>query len=305
MNKLGGALAGLTAASIWGGMYVVSKVVLDVIPPFALVSLRLLMAIAVLGFVAWRQGGLHLNREQWRTTIGVGLVGYGISLGLQFVGTKLSTAANGALVTSASPAFIFLFAALLLREQLTLPRLAALLLATVGVLVVIDPRAASLARDALWGNLALFGAALTWGLYSVLVKRAVRDLSTLQFSFVSMIGGLPICLPAALVELRSTQIGPITPGVVGGLLFLGIISTALAMYLWNKSFELLDAGVAALFFFAQPVVGAGLGWWLLREHLSAGFFWGGTLIALSLALAAWPSKRIAHPLVMETVEGQG
>ena len=40
-RTLVGILCGLGAASIWGGMYVVSKVVLDVIPPFTLVTLRL------------------------------------------------------------------------------------------------------------------------------------------------------------------------------------------------------------------------------------------------------------------------
>ena len=35
-------LAGLIAAALWGGMYVVSKVVLDVIPPFSLLTTRLI-----------------------------------------------------------------------------------------------------------------------------------------------------------------------------------------------------------------------------------------------------------------------
>ena len=42
---LPGLLSGLIAASIWGGMYVVSKVVLNVIPPFTLLSLRLILGI--------------------------------------------------------------------------------------------------------------------------------------------------------------------------------------------------------------------------------------------------------------------
>jgi drug/metabolite transporter (DMT)-like permease len=41
-----GIAAGLLAAGIWGGMYVVSKVVLDIIPPFSLVSLRLILGAA-------------------------------------------------------------------------------------------------------------------------------------------------------------------------------------------------------------------------------------------------------------------
>ena len=42
--------------------------------------------------------------------------------------------------------------------------------------------------------------------------------------------------------------------MVGGILFLGVISTALAMYLWNTAFAVLDAGAASLTFLIQPVV---------------------------------------------------
>jgi drug/metabolite transporter (DMT)-like permease len=142
-----GILSGLAAAAIWGGMYVVSKVVLDVIPPFALVSLRLLLGSAVLWLVVLRQGGLGFSRRQFWQAIGVGWVGYGVSLGFQFVGTRLSNASNGALVTSATPAFVLLFAAWLLGERISGRKLLALTLATAGVLIVLDLGGASFAPD--------------------------------------------------------------------------------------------------------------------------------------------------------------
>jgi drug/metabolite transporter (DMT)-like permease len=160
-----GILAGLGAASIWGGMYVVSKVVLNVIPPFTLVTLRLLLGIFVLWLIIARHGGTGFTRKQTFQAVGVGLVGYGISLGFQFVGTRLSTASNGALVTSATPAFVLLFAAWILGERITPLRLGALLISTVGVLVVIDPRTAQLTSNTFLGNLCLVAAALTWALY--------------------------------------------------------------------------------------------------------------------------------------------
>src|SRR5271157_3990824 len=92
--RLWGLLSGLGAASIWGVMYVVSKVVLDVIPPFSLVALRLLLGIVTLLVVfILRRRWTVTARQFWRI-FGVGTVGYGISLGFQFVGTRLSTAAN-------------------------------------------------------------------------------------------------------------------------------------------------------------------------------------------------------------------
>ena len=281
-----GVFAGLAAAGIWGGMYVVSKVVLDVIPPFTLLTLRLILGAAVLGAAIVLRGGFHATRRDWGRVLLVGLVGYGISLGLQFTGTKLSTAATASLVTSASPVFILLFGAWLLREPVTGRRLAALALASLGVLAVLDLRGAALGRQAFLGNLALLGAALSWGLYSVMVKQASGYLNTLEVSFIVLFGGLPTSLPLAWVELHTIGLGAITPGVIAGVLYLGIVSTAAAMYLWNKSLALLDAGVVSLLFFAQPMVGVALGGWLLHEPLGFGFWVGAGLISAGLVLAA-------------------
>jgi len=318
-KSLFGIFAGLTAASIWGGMYVVSKAVMEVIPPFSLITLRLALGILVLAIVLSLRGAflapkqsprklgiaspLSLRSEQrlamthfqsgWKVTgkqfwqvFGVGFVGYGISIGFQFVGTKLSTAANGSLVTSATPAFVLLFAAILLREKITLRRLLALVVASLGVLAVIDPRTAQLSSSLFWGNLCLVAAALTWALYSVMVRKVTRDIDVLSVSIITFAGGLPVSLPLGAWEATGQGYGVITPGVIGGILFLGIISTALAMYLWNTAFATLDAGVASLTFFAQPLVGTILGAVFLGDKITPLFILGGVLIGIGLLISS-------------------
>ena len=287
MNKtLIGLISGLAAASIWGGMYVVSKIVLDVIPPFTLITLRLLLGGATLWLITAFRGGMHPSRTQFWQVLGVGTVGYGISLGFQFVGTRLSTAANGSLVTSATPAFILLFAWMVLREHVTPRRVGALVISTLGVIAVIDPRSARIDPQLFLGNLSLLAAALTWALYSVLIRLVTRRLRCSAVSLIAFLGGLPVVIPAGAIELSLERIGAITPGIIGGVLFLGVIATALAMVLWNLSFAMLDASVASLTFFAQPVVGTLLGWFFLKENITPLFLLGGMLIAIGLLVAS-------------------
>jgi drug/metabolite transporter (DMT)-like permease len=265
---------------------VVSKVVLDVIPPFTLIFTRLVLGGLALWLLLALRGGLHVSARQFWQVFAVGLVGYGVSLGFQFIGTKLSTAANGSLVTSATPAFILLFASLILKERITPRRLIALLISTLGVVAVIDPRSARLEPGLFLGNLSLLAAALTWALYSVLIRLVTRQLDVLTVSLIAFMGGLPVVIPAGLWETSTQGIGQITPGIVAGVLFLGIICTALAMALWNNSFAALDASVASLTFFAQPVVGSLLGWFFLKESITPLFILGGLLIAAGLVVAS-------------------
>ena len=281
-----GIVSGLAAAAIWGGMYVVSKVVLDVIPPFTLIVLRLILGGLTLGFIVLVRQRTHVTRREFWQVFGVGVIGYGISLSFQFIGTKLSTAANGSLVTSATPAFVLLFAWLILRERITPRRLIALVVSTIGVFAVIDPRSARVEPGLFLGNLSLLAAALTWALYSVLIRLVTRRLDVLTVSLIAFLGGLPIVLPGSIAEFSTRSVGTITPGILGGVLFLGIICTALAMVLWNNSFAVLDAGIASLTFFAQPVVGTLLGWYFLKEAITPLFLFGGLLIGIGIVVAS-------------------
>ncbi|MCC6299398.1 MAG: DMT family transporter [Anaerolineales bacterium] len=287
MNKsLLALLSGLCAASIWGGMYVVSKVALDVIPPFALSTLRLTLGFVSLGAALWfRKTQAAFSWEQfWRSFL-VGVVGYGISLGFQFTGTKLSTASNGALITSATPAFILLFAFILLREKITRRQILALAISTLGVLAVIDPRTAQLSPSLFLGNIYLFFSGLAWALYSVLVRKIAGNIDLLTFSAVVLLGGIPSSAILGIGEVNSQGIGEITIGIIGGILFLGVISTAIAMFLWNYAFKELPAALASLTFFAQPVVGTLLGWLFLGEKITPLFLLGGVLIGIGILIS--------------------
>lgn len=281
-----GILSGIAATSIWGGMYVVSKAILDTIPPFSLIFLRLILGILSLLIISRFRPKRRLTTRQFWPIFLTGLIGYGISIGFQFVGTDLSSASNGSLVTSSTPAFVLLFAVLLLREKGTPRRLIALVLATIGVVAVIDPRTADFSSTLFWGNLSLVAAALTWALYSVLIRKVTRETDVLTTSLVAFMGGLPVCIPMGIWEASSQGYGTITWGVVAGILFIGLISTALAMYLWNTAFARLEAGIASLTFFAQPVVGILFGSLFLGEKITPLFVAGGVLIGLGILIAA-------------------
>jgi drug/metabolite transporter (DMT)-like permease len=58
------------------------------------------------------------------------------------------------------------------------------------------------------------------------------------------------------------------------------------MVLWNSAFALVDASLASLTFFAQPVVGTVLGWLFLGERITPLFLLGGLLIGLGLVVSS-------------------
>lgn len=274
-------------------MYVVSKYVLDFIPPLTLVWLRFIIAFVVLyGILKLaekkQKKKVTIRKKDWLLFAWIGFIGYFISITCQFIGTKLSDAHTGSLVTSATPAFMAIFAALILKEKLTARRLLSTIIATIGVIIVIgwDIEIGSY----FIGTIILVGAAITWALLSIYVKIASIQFSSLVITTYAIFFSLFFITPFMIGELQTSSIGTVNTYVILGVLYLGIVSTAGAFFLWNKGLDLMDASIGSLFFFFQPIVGSLLGWLLLNETLNSNFFIGGMLIICSVFITTFEKK---------------
>ncbi|MCF8564183.1 DMT family transporter [Alicyclobacillus tolerans] len=278
-----GAVLMALAASIWGGMYVVSKIVLAAVDPLALVWLRYVVALAALVFV------VLITRQSWRIrfrdvplVVAIGVIGYAISIWTQFVGTKLSTAQMGAMITSATPAFMVIFGRIILGERITLRRALSVGLATIGVLMIVGIGGFGPKYEI--GGVILFIAALTWALMSVLVKRVSAEYSQLVVTTYAITVATIVITPVGLRQMHGMGNLLSHPVLWGGVLYLGIISTAGAFFLWNKGLQMVDAASGGLYFFFQPLVGTFLGWVILDEQVTIAFWMGALLILAGVLL---------------------
>ncbi|MCL6517080.1 MAG: DMT family transporter [Alicyclobacillus sp.] len=269
-------------------MYVVSKVVLDVVSPIALVWLRYVIALVALVLAAW------VTRQSWRVrwrdvplVVCIGIVGYAISIWTQFLGTKLSTAQMGAMITSATPAFMVVFGRILLGERITLRKAWSVGLATIGVLLIVGIGGmGSIGRQQyVAGGAILVVAALTWALMSVLVKRVPVEYSQLVVTTYAILSATVAITPVGVAELHGFGELFNRPVLWGGILYLGIVSTAGAFFLWNKGLQMVDAASGGLYFFFQPLVGTILGWILLGERVTLTFWLGAALVLVGVFLA--------------------
>ncbi len=284
-RRLIGSCSLLVAAGCWGGTYVASKYALHYVGPFALVLARYTLASVVFVPLVLVRGRDSNARGRLRLMAVTSFVGLGISSWTQFLGTSLSSAHAGAVITSSAPAFMVVFAAILLGERITPRKVAAVVIAGVGVTIVAGPGNVGGGFNALIGDALLVVAGLTWALYSVLIRKLTRQVENLTVTAYVTLFGVLFALPPGVPDAVRTGIHSAT--VVGGVLYIGFVSTALAYYLWNKGMELLEAGTASVFFFAQPVTGTFFSWLLLGEKLTGGFFLGSVLILAGVAIASF------------------
>ncbi|WP_150265652.1 DMT family transporter [Paenibacillus tepidiphilus] len=276
-SKLLGSLYLSLAAAIWGGMYVVVKVVVDVVPPLELVWLRYIIAlVALLTVGAVTKQSWRVARKDWPLIISIGLIGNTVSIVTQEIGTMLSSAQTGAIITATTPAFMVVFAWMILKERITLRKAGSVILATAGVLLIVGK--AGIDPSYRLGGLSLLVAALTWALMSVLVKKVPGRYSQVTVTTYAVMVALILLTPWMFSRLPELDWQAMRePSIWGGLLYLGVVSTACGFLLWNRGLQMLNAASGGLFFFVQPVVGALLGWLLLGESIGLAF-WAGTVL---------------------------
>ncbi|CAH1210570.1 DMT family transporter [Paenibacillus sp. JJ-223] len=292
MNKtLWGSIYLALAASIWGGMYVVVKVVVSVVPPLELVWLRYLVAIValIIAGVATKQNW-RIHPRDFLPIMAIGVIGHAISIVTQEAGTMLSSAQMGAIITSSTPAFMVIFAWLILKERMSLRQGLSILLATVGVILIIGVGA--LEYSSQLGGIFLLAAAVTWALMSVLVKRVPTDYSQIVVITYAILVAIIILTPFVIPRLHELDVSQMAhPTIWGGILYLGIVSTAGGFLLWNRGLQLLNVSGGGLFFFFQPLVGTLLGWLLLGETIGVMFWIGAVLILFGALLVITETRK--------------
>lgn len=281
-NKLFGALFLSIAASIWGGMFVVVKIVVEFIPPIELVWLRYLIAVAALFIIGcWQRVDWRVKRKDLPLILLIGVTGNALSIVTQETGTWLSSAQLGSVITTATPTFMILFAWWILKERLTWVKIGSIALATIGVLMIVGVHAISMGQ--LLGAGSLVIAALTWALMSVLIKLVPSDYAPVQVTALATATAIVCLSPIVFLQRSAVHWHNLTqPAVIFCLLYLGVISTAVAFVMWNRGLQLMNAASSGLFFVFQPMVGTLLGWLILGETIGLGFWLGLLLISASI-----------------------
>lgn len=260
-----GVLLALLATVVWSGSFVATRGMADTVPPVQAVFWRWIIAlIAVAPFAArqaWRQRALiraHFGYIALATLFGVTLYNT-----LVHQAGLTTSASNMGMIMAASPVIMACYARLG-GERLGPRRTVGMLVAALGVLLLVGD--GSLGFDFGAGDLWMFGAALSFATYSALLKRKPAELGGLTFLITTFALGALMLAPAYAVSLTVQGGFALTPGSVGPLLYVGVFSSAVAFFAWNRAVAVIGAARAGIVYYLQPVCVAGLGLLLLGER---------------------------------------
>ncbi len=291
-----GAIDLAIAAGLWGGLYAISSATFSTIPPITLNALRLAVGVAVLLIVF--RGDLGFRRTAPRRVLLAGAV-VAVTMACQFTGTALTGAAEAALLTTTTPAFVLLFGVALEGQRVRPGAWLGVGVALAGVALIAIRRGGGEAADGtilgipspLVGDLLLVGAAASWALFSSVGRPLVARVGAFRAIVQASLVGLVILLPLVPIELARSPIGSVDATTILAVLYLGIGATSIGWSLWYRGYASTPATIAAAAFFTQPLVGAALGVGFLGETIDAAFLAGASLIVAGVLVIVTLGRR--------------
>jgi len=279
------------AATIWGSTFVVSRYALASVSFLDLVILRFACSTALFAVLFLVQRPRMPHGREWWLYLGAAASGYVLSIPFQFLGTSLTNAHIGSIITCATPLAMVVLAGLFLHEHVRLRDILAIAIALAGVALISleGLRRGAGASPLHWleGIAALVAAAVTWGLYSLFLRLITRKQSSLTATGISNALGFFILLPL-FIPRGGEVITTVTtrPVLAAAIVYLGVVSTFLGFTLWTLGLQqVTSVSASSLMFFCQPLAGTILGMLVLHEHVTTQTISGTGLILAGLLVS--------------------
>jgi drug/metabolite transporter (DMT)-like permease len=244
-----------------------------------LLAVRFLLAAAVFWGLVLAGGAARevgaLGRRDVGTALGLGGVGYALQAGCYFAALTRIDASLLSLLLYTFPAIVAAAAVALGRERINGRRVAALVLASSGLALVVAG-AGTGALDPVGAALGL-GAACVYSTY-ILVSEgvAVRMRPTVLSAIVC--SGAAATLTVGAAVLGEFRPGALTAAGWGWLACLGAVSTVAAISLFFAGLRRVGPTVASILSTVEPLVTVGLAAIVFGEVLSPVQLVGGALV---------------------------
>lgn len=281
-------LALIVAYLIWGANYVIAKITLQEFPVMGLSFIRFaLSTILLIPFLVAHSKVLKVEWEDIPKLFLIGLAQVTFSIALFYQGLSLTTSINASVISMISPMLSLLGGWLILRERVYWINLVGVFFGFIGALIILDIPLiffGNISNNVLLGNFLIFLSAISGVIGGVMSKPMLEKYSSLFVTFsVFLTGALTFALPAYIEYTKNPDwIFKITILGVLGLLFIVVLSSIVAFFLYDWALEKVDIIKANLFHYMEPAVAASLAVPLLGERISYSFIVGTVLVVLGV-----------------------
>ena len=290
-----GLLAGLTLG--WGINWPMVKLVVSEMQPMHFRTLCLLFGAAGLLTIARLKGlPVRVPKGQWPRLVAIALFNISIWNILATYGVRLMASGRASILGYTMPAWSVLLSTWILGEPFTKRRALGVTLGLAGMGLLLGSEIHAVGRSPL-GAILLVGAALSWAISTVMIKRWPVNLPTTVFTGWQMIiGVVPILIASLSWESGNFNLFALSWGPMVGVFYNLLVSYVFCYWAWIKIAVIAPVGVSSLGVMMIPVVGVFSGILIMGEKPHWQDFVALIAVVGSVATVMLPPRKIKTPL---------
>lgn len=262
---------------MWGMEYIAAKSALDAIKPLSLVCIKYCVGLVLLMIVKTIvDRRFPLKVRDIPLLLVCSLFGDVIYFGSEYAAMSYLPVSVITIILAFVPCVSIFIEMVRYKNKPTGGILLGVLASVVGVALVIGADVEELFQGKYIGYLLAFGAVICWNIYNFLTKDLSEKYSPLDLTILQQVCAILLVLPYAIKNLPEAEI--ITPSVVTGVLYLGIISAFIGFLIYIKAIDVIGPTPCALYSNFLPVTSTFFGWIILGEYVSPTQILGGVTV---------------------------
>lgn len=293
-----GYLSAVGATLIWSGNFVVARGLMDSIPPVSLAFWRWVVAVLVFLPFAIKSLGSDwgLIKSHRVYLVVTSILGVSLFNTLIYIAGHTTTAINLSLIAITFPVFIIILSRIIYDELITINKWIGISLVVVGVVTLITKGDWAMLKNISFvkGDLWMLVAALTFAIYSLMVKHKPAQLGAWSFQLATFVIGLLFLAPFYIWEAVTTdfQIKNIDSNTLYSILYLGIFASLIAFILWAKAIHVVGPTKSSMIYYTLPIFSGISAYLFLGEIIGVIHLLSMLLIVTGVLTAIYESKTL-------------
>lgn len=286
MNERIGVLAALLSSTLGGTVAATTRFAVADLDPLTLAALRfggafvVLLPIALVARQPWPEG------RDWIAVVLLGGVYFCVYQVFYNVAFVYTTAAHGSMIGSLLALITMVVAATFGVERLTARKTAGVLMATGGVAAALAAGLADAPGGAWRGDLLMLAGVVCWACYNVWSRPFIARSSPLTFLIGGMGVGAGLLVAVGLWRGAFHAAATLTSGQWGALLYMALVATPLALWLWIVALRSASSTRIASTMAMHPIAAAILAAMIIGEPMAVHLVVGIGAVFAGIWIAA-------------------
>ncbi len=278
------------ASLFWAGNFIIGKYAfLTDIPPLSLVFYRWTLVWFILLPFTYKEIIKYKDiiLKNLPLLFLLGFTSVGLFNSFTYLALIHTQVINASLFNAAIPAIIILLCLLFKVEKTNKFQILGLIISVLGIITIITKLNLDILLSLNFnkGDLIMVGGALTWGIYSTLLKRKKFTLPLLTLVHVICTLGLISVLPQFLYEYTNGQVIKFDINLVYTLIFLALFPSIGSYYCWAGAVSIVGANRAGISLSLIPLFSTIMAIGIYDEKFQFFHLIGAILIILGLLLS--------------------